>query len=353
DLIYYHLARDREQHSTHELFSYREDSNEVAFAVATVDKIYAHKSLTFNNTVACEVISKWKDGLKEDIDVRSDVIHNEKLVYILLKGHSILSLEGSLSGDYDVEKNGKWSCIYEVGNQEYQMVCTRLYIASADVGMLDKFDRGLQTDVQVFVDFDYAIGRSITSGVYDTYWVLEEENMAKGTYGRCGDVAVLVVGLDADKPMQIAMSIMNKEVDNIVSRLDLTGSSHGERLEKLPNYVGVSQRHFPTRNMQGHFLRKNVKSCLMDSPDIPETSICLNSQKAIVDTPELGSTLRPKMGNEKIHISIVVIRYVDSGKSTATSHLIYKLGGIDERDIERFEKEAADVNMDHHRFVEV
>nr|GEX18758.1 hypothetical protein [Tanacetum cinerariifolium] len=30
---------------------------------------------------------------------------------------------------------------------------------------------------------------------------------------------------------------MNKEVDNVVPRLDLTGSSHGRRLEKLPNYV--------------------------------------------------------------------------------------------------------------------
>nr|GEW87262.1 hypothetical protein [Tanacetum cinerariifolium] len=37
-------------------------------------------------------------------------------------------------GDCDVEKNGKWSCIYAVGSQEYQMVCTRLDIASADVG---------------------------------------------------------------------------------------------------------------------------------------------------------------------------------------------------------------------------
>nr|GFD13505.1 zinc finger, CCHC-type [Tanacetum cinerariifolium] len=76
----------------------------------------------------------------------------------LLEGHSILSLEGSLSDDCDVEKNGKWSCIYAVESQEYQMVCTRLDIASADVGMLAKFDRGLQTDVQGFVDFVYAIG---------------------------------------------------------------------------------------------------------------------------------------------------------------------------------------------------
>ncbi|GKA17850.1 zinc finger, CCHC-type containing protein [Tanacetum coccineum] len=39
DLIYYHSARDREQHLAWELFSYREDSNEASFAVAVVEKI--------------------------------------------------------------------------------------------------------------------------------------------------------------------------------------------------------------------------------------------------------------------------------------------------------------------------
>ncbi|GJS16443.1 hypothetical protein Tco_0410915 [Tanacetum coccineum] len=157
DLIYFHLARNREQHSTHKLFSYREDSNEAAFAVAKAEKIYAHESLTFNNTIVYEVISKWKAGLKDDIDARYDMVfladarlrsglprfYNGKLVKTLLEGHSILSLEGSLSGDCDVEKNGKWSCIYMVGSQEYQVVCMRLDIALADVGILDKFDRGL------------------------------------------------------------------------------------------------------------------------------------------------------------------------------------------------------------------
>ncbi|GAB2235192.1 hypothetical protein Droror1_Dr00027685 [Drosera rotundifolia] len=50
------------------------------------------------------------------------------------------------------------------------------------------------------------------------------------------------------------------------------------------------------------------------------------------------------MGKEKIHISIVVIGHVDFGKSTTTGHLIYKLGGIDKHVIERFEKEAAEMN---------
>jgi elongation factor 1-alpha len=44
------------------------------------------------------------------------------------------------------------------------------------------------------------------------------------------------------------------------------------------------------------------------------------------------------MGKEKMHINVVVIGHVDSGKSTTTGHLIYKCGGIDKRTIEKFEK---------------
>ncbi|GJX24161.1 zinc finger, CCHC-type containing protein [Tanacetum coccineum] len=192
-----HIASSQEV-QTHDLLDYH----------SALKKIYAHESLTFNDTIACEVISKRKTRLKVEMDARSDVyvlnngckkcsddndgyyweytlgnvlgikivkdqsgntlrvsqsrFYNKKLVQTLLEEHSILSLEGSLLGDCDVEKNDKWLCIYAVGSQEYQMVCTRLDIASTDVGMLDKFDRGLQTNVQVFVDFDYTMGRSIT-----------------------------------------------------------------------------------------------------------------------------------------------------------------------------------------------
>ncbi|GKB59543.1 hypothetical protein Tco_0915729 [Tanacetum coccineum] len=143
DLIDYHSPRDREQHSARELFRYKEDNNEAAFILATVEKIYAYESLTFNDTVACEVISKWNAGLKEDRDVWSDVYmlsngcrkcsddndgyYWEYTPGLLDKakgnvlGHSILSLEGSLSRDCDVEKK-------------------------RNVGMFDGFDRGLQTD---------------------------------------------------------------------------------------------------------------------------------------------------------------------------------------------------------------
>ncbi|GJR76916.1 hypothetical protein Tco_0089281 [Tanacetum coccineum] len=125
DLIDYQLTRDKEQHLACKLFGYREDSNKAAFAIIAVEKIYADESLTFNNTVACEVIFKWKAGLKDDMDARSDV-------YVLSNGCRKCSDDSD--GYYWEYTLGKWSHIYAVGSQENQMVCTRLDIASADVG---------------------------------------------------------------------------------------------------------------------------------------------------------------------------------------------------------------------------
>nr|GEX87954.1 zinc finger, CCHC-type [Tanacetum cinerariifolium] len=65
------------------------------------------------------------------------------------------------------------------------MVCTRLAIASVDVGMLDKFDRGLQTHVQVFVDFDYAMERSITV-MESRYELRLVARIATGCLDECG-----------------------------------------------------------------------------------------------------------------------------------------------------------------------
>jgi len=53
---------------------------------------------------------------------------------------------------------------------------------------------------------------------------------------------------------------------------------------------------------------------------------------------------------EKIHINIVVIGHVDSGKSTTTGHLIYKCGGIDERTIAKFEKEAQEMGKGSFKY---
>jgi len=54
--------------------------------------------------------------------------------------------------------------------------------------------------------------------------------------------------------------------------------------------------------------------------------------------------------DQKIHINIVVIGHVDSGKSTTTGHLIYKCGGIDKRTIEKFEKEAQEMGKGSFKY---
>jgi len=43
---------------------------------------------------------------------------------------------------------------------------------------------------------------------------------------------------------------------------------------------------------------------------------------------------------DKKHLGIVVVGHVDAGKSTTTGHLMFKLGGINERDMEKLQKEA-------------
>lgn len=53
---------------------------------------------------------------------------------------------------------------------------------------------------------------------------------------------------------------------------------------------------------------------------------------------------------EKPRINIVVIGHVDSGKSTSTGHLIYKCGGIDERQLQKLEIEAKLLNKESFKY---
>ncbi|GKD51351.1 hypothetical protein Tco_1280327, partial [Tanacetum coccineum] len=116
------------------------------------------------NILGMEIV---RDQSGNTMRVSQARFYNGKLVQTLLEGHSILSLEGSLSGDCDVEKN--------------------------DVGMLDKFDRGLHTDVHVFVDFDYAIAAymTLTEAAKEAIWL-------KGLAIESAFVLKIVAGIATD-----------------------------------------------------------------------------------------------------------------------------------------------------------
>jgi len=46
------------------------------------------------------------------------------------------------------------------------------------------------------------------------------------------------------------------------------------------------------------------------------------------------------MSGDKTHLSIVICGHVDSGKSTTTGHLLFELGGLDERELQKLKAEA-------------
>jgi elongation factor 1-alpha len=46
------------------------------------------------------------------------------------------------------------------------------------------------------------------------------------------------------------------------------------------------------------------------------------------------------MAEGKDHLSIVICGHVDSGKSTTTGRLLFELGGIPERELEKLKAEA-------------
>lgn len=46
------------------------------------------------------------------------------------------------------------------------------------------------------------------------------------------------------------------------------------------------------------------------------------------------------MADGKAHLSIVICGHVDAGKSTTTGRLIFELGGISEREVEKLKAEA-------------
>lgn len=53
---------------------------------------------------------------------------------------------------------------------------------------------------------------------------------------------------------------------------------------------------------------------------------------------------------DKIHCNLVVVGHVDAGKSTTTGHIIFKCGGISKRQIEKFEKEAAEIGKSSFKY---
>lgn len=54
--------------------------------------------------------------------------------------------------------------------------------------------------------------------------------------------------------------------------------------------------------------------------------------------------------SEKKHVSVVICGHVDSGKSTTTGRLIWELGGIPDREMEKLRTEAETIGKSSFAF---
>jgi len=64
----------------------------------------------------------------------------------------------------------------------------------------------------------------------------------------------------------------------------------------------------------------------------------------------MGLFRATKMAEGKTHLSLVVCGHVDAGKSTTTGHLLFELGGISEREMEKLKEKAAQLGKSSFSF---
>ena len=60
--------------------------------------------------------------------------------------------------------------------------------------------------------------------------------------------------------------------------------------------------------------------------------------------------LNKKLEIKKEYLSLVITGHVDSGKSTTIGHLLYKLGGIDAKTMDKFRQESARIGKDSFKY---
>ena len=56
------------------------------------------------------------------------------------------------------------------------------------------------------------------------------------------------------------------------------------------------------------------------------------------------------MVENKPHVGIVIVGHVDAGKSTTTGHLLFKLGGLKQRVLDKLKEEAASLGKQSFEF---
>ena len=114
-----------------------------------------------------------------------------------------------------------------------------------------------------------------------------------------------------------------------------------EKKEKTQNQNSQNQQNQNSQNQNTQNPKKpNIEKKKTDSHKNDTSS---NNKKKQIDTELIEDSFEGKMiqvDPNKKPMSIVFVGHVDAGKSTISGNLLYKLGQIDERIIEKYQREA-------------
>jgi peptide chain release factor subunit 3 len=80
--------------------------------------------------------------------------------------------------------------------------------------------------------------------------------------------------------------------------------------------------------------------------NVKSTSVKLATQPVKDDSEEDNDDIAEVEGDPREHLNLVFIGHVDAGKSTLSGSILYLMGKVDARTIERFEKEAKNRNRE-------
>lgn len=72
----------------------------------------------------------------------------------------------------------------------------------------------------------------------------------------------------------------------------------------------------------------------------------LNNVEEVVDNEQVLETSEDTEQDDREHLNVVFIGHVDAGKSTLGGQILFLTGNVDERTIQKYEKEAKDKNRD-------
>ena len=159
----------------------------------------------------------------------------------------------------------------------------------------------------------------------------------------------------SEQPSKSTLSSQNRHETK--RTLNLTdASSNGatkpdELPEKLPNGSGpvLYESQFSRLTVQngessGLTVSTNTTNCLQTSSQnvvTPKAEVAASSSEhAAFVLDEKTKTLLKEQSGEKPVISIVVIGHVDAGKSTLIGQLLYKIGHVTKKEMNKFEQES-------------